>query len=203
MLTGSTAVPMFVAVVIGLSGIRAAPADQTGQQHPPAADHGEGQLIEASALDSSGGGIGGDRQSGELNSELRCLALNIYFEARSEGEKGQLAVGHVVMNRVAHRGYPGSVCEVVKQGGEAKRHRCQFSWWCDGRSDQPAHRKAWRRALRLASEIFLGRSQDPTNGALWYHAAYVDPYWSKKLLQGDRIGQHIFYLQNKQSNSFL
>ena len=68
---------------------------------------------------------------------LRCMALNIYHEARGEPIEGKIAVGHVVLNRAASRRFPGQICAVVKQGGENRRYRCQFSWWCDGRSDRP------------------------------------------------------------------
>ena len=78
----------------------------------------------------------------QFENDVHCLALNIYFEARGEPEKGQHAVGHVVMNRVAHSRYPNSVCGVVHQGGEQRLHRCQFSWWCDGQSDKPVNQKA-------------------------------------------------------------
>ncbi len=135
--------------------------------------------------------------------EVHCLALNIYFEARSEPASGQRAVGHVVMNRVAHPGYPDSVCRVVRQGGEKVLHRCQFSWWCDGQSDRPSNRKAWDQSLRLAEQIYLGVLKDTTGGALWYHASYVKPYWSDVLRKGDRIGQHIFYLENRRSEETL
>ena len=140
---------------------------------------------------------------GQLGSEVQCLARTIYFEARGEGEEGQRAVGHVVMNRVASPKYPDSVCAVVHQGGEARRNRCQFSWWCDGRSDEPTDRKSWIRALRLAYEVYLGVSDDPTGGALWYHAVYASPYWKNLLVQGDRIGQHIFYHSPERKRELL
>ena len=130
--------------------------------------------------------------------EIRCLALNIYFEARGESQQGQHAVGHVVMNRVANRHYPDTICKVVQQGGEQQLNRCQFSWWCDGRSDKPLNQEAWRNALESAYTIYLGYSKDPTDGALWYHAVYVNPYWSNTLTLGKKIGHHIFYLQKKQ-----
>ncbi|MCG7880512.1 MAG: cell wall hydrolase [Candidatus Thiodiazotropha endolucinida] len=133
----------------------------------------------------------------EISKEIDCLARNIYFEARSESEQGQLAVGHVVMNRVAHEGYPDSVCAVVKQGGEKRRYRCQFSWWCDGRSDIPMNKKAWQRSQDLAEAVYRGQSKDPTDGALWYHADYVNPVWSTALVLGKKIGQHLFYLSKK------
>lgn len=134
----------------------------------------------------------------QVENEVRCLALNIYFEARSEPEQGQRAVGHVVMNRVANQHYPNTVCKVVRQGGEEQLNRCQFSWWCDGRSDKPSNQKVWRNSLRLANAIYLGHSKDPTAGALWYHAVYVSPYWSDTLVLVRKIGQHLFYLKKKQ-----
>lgn len=131
--------------------------------------------------------------SAEVESELHCLALNIYFEARSESEQGRRAVGHVVMNRVDNRHYPDTVCQVVQQGGAKKRNRCQFSWWCDGRPDEPVNQRAWHDALQLARAVYFGDSEDPTDGALWYHASYVNPYWTSGLTAVKKIGQHIFY----------
>ncbi|WP_051906917.1 cell wall hydrolase [Methylomarinum vadi] len=125
--------------------------------------------------------------------EIYCLALNIYFEARGESELGQKAVGHVVMNRVGDAKFPNSICRVVKQGGERKLNRCQFSWWCDGRSDRPTNLASWYKSFRIAHEIYSGKSTDPTQGALWYHAEYVNPYWKKALRRGPKIGRHIFY----------
>ena len=138
-----------------------------------------------------------------LRDELRCLALNMYFEARSEPESGQRAVGHVVMNRVVHPKYPDSVCKVVQQGGEKVLHRCQFSWWCDGQSDRPMNQEAWVKSLRLAWMVYFGVLEDTTGGAFWYHATYVKPYWSDSLFKGDRIGQHVFYLENRKPTETL
>jgi len=130
--------------------------------------------------------------------ELNCLALNIYFEARNEPRKGQSAVAHVVMNRVADSRFPDTACKVVRQGGERVRHRCQFSWWCDGRSDRPRNRRVWERAQAMAQDVYWGRSEDPTQGALWYHADYVMPYWGRVFERGPKIGRHIFYLGHKE-----
>ncbi len=127
--------------------------------------------------------------------EIECLALNIYFEARGEPETGQLAVGHVVMNRVASTRFPSTVCDVIQQGGELRRYRCQFSWWCDGRSDKPRNKRLWEKSGELALKVYWGRSEDPTEGALWYHADYVKPYWRKEFERGPKIGRHIFYSQ--------
>jgi spore germination cell wall hydrolase CwlJ-like protein len=127
--------------------------------------------------------------------DIRCLAQTIYFEARGEPDTGKLAVGHVVMNRVLDRRFPADVCEVVRQGGEERRYLCQFTWWCDGRSDTPQNVKSWDRSLMFARMIYWGFTQDPTDGALWYHADYVAPYWKDSFKQGPKIGRHIFYVR--------
>jgi len=124
--------------------------------------------------------------------QISCLALTIYHEARGESERGKLAVGHVVMNRTRSVLFPASVCDVVRQGGQ-RRDRCQFSWWCDGRSDRPKDQAALRESLWLAEEIYYGCTRDPTAGALWYHSTAVKPSWSKSFGRGKRIDRHVFY----------
>lgn len=126
---------------------------------------------------------------------LRCLALNIYHEARGEPLEGKIAVAHVVLNRVAARRFPGQVCAVIKQGGERRRHHCQFSWWCDGRSDKPRDLAAWRESLLIALLVRRGAADDPTDGALWYHADNVRPAWAHLLKAHTKIGKHIFYVR--------
>ena len=133
----------------------------------------------------------------DVREEINCLALNIYFEARGEPVGGKIAVGHVVLNRVADKRYPDKICEVVKQGGPRPRHRCQFSWWCDGRSDRPRDLQAWKESQVLARVVFWGYADDPTGGALWYHADYVRPVWRRKLARGPMIGRHQFYVPGK------
>lgn len=129
----------------------------------------------------------------DVRKEIQCLAQTIYFEARGEPTLGKLAVGHVVMNRVSHPRFPDGVCDVVRQGGEAVRYRCQFTWWCDGRSDEPANADLWEVSRALARSVYWDASPDPTAGALWYHANYVKPAWQRKVAPGPRIGRHIFY----------
>ncbi|MEM7172093.1 MAG: cell wall hydrolase [Pseudomonadota bacterium] len=124
--------------------------------------------------------------------DLFCLAQNIYFEARNEPRWGQVAVAHVVLNRVASTRFPDSVCQVVYQGGRA-RHRCQFSWYCDGKSETIKNQAAWDRSMNLAEKVYRGTLSDPTGNALWYHADYVSPYWRHAFWQGPTIGRHIFY----------
>jgi spore germination cell wall hydrolase CwlJ-like protein len=136
---------------------------------------------------------------GKLREELTCLAQNIYFEARSEPLDGKLAVAHVVMNRVASRYFPDSVCGVVQDGTDEVLHRCQFSWYCDGKKDEVEDQGAWKEATELASKVYWGRAEDPSGGALWYHADYVKPVWRKAFAKGPTIGRHIFYTRKPQS----
>jgi len=126
-------------------------------------------------------------------SEIACMALNIYFEARGEPDLGKYAVGHVVLNRVAGKRFPSTICEVIRQGGEVRRNRCQFSWWCDGRSDKPRDKREWQRSNEIALNIYWGRSVDPTGGSQWYHADYVSPAWRSDFQAGPKIGRHLFY----------
>lgn len=130
----------------------------------------------------------------ELSAELRCLALNVYWEARSEPVEGQIAVAAVTLNRADDTRFPADLCGVVQDGGEIRRHRCQFSWWCDGKKDDPLEAQAWRRAEMIARLSYAGVIDDPTDGALWYHADYVKPYWAEVKTATRQIGRHIFYV---------
>ena len=132
-----------------------------------------------------------------LNPTVYCLAQNIYFEARGEPMVGKVVVGHMVLNRAADRRFPRNVCSVIRQGGYKRLHRYQFSWWCDERSDCPRDMAAWKESLKVAKLIKKGEINDPTDGALWYHATSVKPVWSKKLVRYTQIGAHIFYIDPK------
>lgn len=124
--------------------------------------------------------------------ELECLALNIYHEARDEPTEGQIAVAAVTLNRVASSAFPDTICSVVYNAARSGRP-CAFSWTCDGRSDKPKEADAWRRAQLLARLAISFRDWDPSNQALYYHADYVRPYWSRERRRTTRIGDHIFY----------
>jgi|TARA_B110000977_G_scaffold43249_1_gene58639 spore germination cell wall hydrolase CwlJ-like protein len=134
-------------------------------------------------------------------SAVMCLALNLYFEARGEPLAGQLAVGFSTMNRVADERYPDTVCEVVKQAKynawdmeNPIRHRCQYSWFCDGMSDEPKNGKAMLEASILAQHIYYGHATDISQGATHYHATWIDtPYWADEMDVVLTIDQHIFY----------
>lgn len=118
-----------------------------------------------------------------------CMALAMYWEARGEGRAGMLAVGSVVMNRVHDERFPANVCSVVRQGGETAP--CQFSWWCDGRSDRPAQDALWSESRETAREVLTGEPDDPTDGALYFHHESIEPPWQKERTVS--IGSHVFY----------
>lgn len=133
------------------------------------------------------------RVGDDLEAELRCLALNVYWEARSEPALGRFAVATVTLNRVASRAFPDTICGVVRQGEELGRYRCQFTWVCDRRDNEPDDDAAWRDAEHVAFAALFLNLPDPTRGALWYHADYVSPAWAGSMAQAMRIGRHLFY----------
>ena len=135
------------------------------------------------------------------NKQVICLAKNIYFEARSSSFADQAAVADVVMNRVEHDSFPDTICDVVYQGrqdsnGNMIRHQCQFSWYCDGKSDKIPANDSWWSALDIASDMYFNDTwRGLTEGSTHYHANYVTPAWRHSLTLTGRIGEHIFYRQ--------
>lgn len=148
----------------------------------------------------------GELYTRESHPEEYCMALNIYHEARSDNMAGQFAVADVTLNRVRDRRWPDTVCDVVTEGKISQwwlkehnkvvpiKHKCQFSWYCDGKPDDITEEDSWRRAQTVAyqimhRELFRGI----TEGATHYHATYVDPSWNRNYRVVGRIGAHIFY----------
>jgi hypothetical protein len=127
--------------------------------------------------------------------ELICLALNDYWEARSEVIAGRIAVARVVLNRAMDPRFPSNVCDVVKQSRNGQMHKCQFSWYCDGKADAPYDPNIWRDSLKIAAAVLQKDSSmtDPTDGALWYHADFIRPSWAMGYESTTIIGTHVFY----------
>jgi hypothetical protein len=124
--------------------------------------------------------------------QWQCLSEALYFEARGESVKGQIAVAEVILNRVDDPAYPDSVCGVVNQG-TGRKHACQFSYTCDGRAEVVNEQSAYDRAAKIARLLMDGMPRDLTKGATHYHATRVRPSWSKHLLKTAKIGSHVFY----------
>ena len=134
-----------------------------------------------------------DAAMAHLAAEHRCLTEALYYEARSEGAKGEKAVAEVVFHRMT-TGYHGhSICEVVYEG--SFRRGCQFSFTCDGALHRPHEAMAWAKSEQLAAEI-LTRAvalNNMTGGATNYHTVSVRPIWAPTLKKTAQIGNHIFY----------
>ena len=129
-----------------------------------------------------------------------CLATAIYFEARGEPTAGQIAVANVIVNRTNDRRYPNTVCEVVQQGPTYRwapslpiRHRCQFSFYCDGKKEVITDNQAFDKAVDIAKRTLNGEMMDITEGATHYHALYVLPDWAATKTHTVTINNHIFY----------
>jgi spore germination cell wall hydrolase CwlJ-like protein len=134
----------------------------------------------------------GETQAEFEERERRCLAIAIYFEARGEPVRGQLAVGQVILNRVRSPLFPETICGVVYQGHMQKG--CQFSFTCDGKTDIPRSDTQWALAQDIAKQIMQGELWLPEVGySTFYHANYVSPRWANSMNKIDKIGRHIFY----------
>lgn len=134
--------------------------------------------------------------------EIYCLGQAIYHEARGEPDRGQWAVASVILNRVESRQYPNSVCGVVFQNAHMP-NRCQFSFACDGRSDDGGNgnqidRQSWVKShlmAKIAYNKFLNgkRHEEGLTTAMHFHTTSVQPQWASAYAAVATIGAHIFY----------
>lgn len=122
-----------------------------------------------------------------LSREMECLAGAIYFESRGEPIEGQLAVGQVVVNRAASNLFPSDYCGVVYQ-------KAQFSFVRGGKMPRiDRNSPAWGRAMVIAKIAHEGLWDSAADDALFFHANYVKPSWSRKKIARATIDTHIFY----------
>ncbi len=122
-----------------------------------------------------------------------CLARAIYFEARNQPYRGQVAVAQVVINRVFSGIYPRDVCGVIYQNAH-RRLACQFTFACDGKPESVTEWRPWRRAQRIAQKTLDGKLYlQAVGSATHYHATYVHPYWVREMRRYAREGIHLFY----------
>ncbi len=132
-----------------------------------------------------------DARALSVQEEQQCMALALYWEARGETRSGMLAVGWTILNRAEHSEFPATPCGVIYQGGE--RPPCQFSWWCDGKSDRPRDSGSWMQARIIASQLLIDPPPDPTGNALFFHSTGIAVPWKRKRTRTAKIGNHIFY----------
>lgn len=143
---------------------------------------------------------------GKAITQYECMAEAIYFEARGSSYADQAAVADVIMNRVESKDFPNTVCKVVHQAKYSKwwlkthnklvpiRNKCQFSYYCDGKSDKIKDKDSYKRVKSLSFKVYvLGRFRGITEGATFYQAKYVDTEWFKTLKFITRIGSHNYY----------
>ncbi len=120
--------------------------------------------------------------------DLRCLTQAIYYEAGNQSQLGKEAVATVVLNRVRHKHYPKTICEVV----------CQFSFACQKRTNP--HPMLWRESKIIAQRLLQNYYHRDTirklDDALYFHAVYVFPEWRHQKVLVTRIGQHLFYKES-------
>lgn len=132
--------------------------------------------------------VGKDRERAQ-----KCLAEAIYFEARNQPYRGQVAVAQVVINRVFSGIYPRDVCGVIYQNAH-RRLSCQFTFACDGQPESVTEWRPWQRAQRIAQQTLDGKLYVQAVGtATHYHATYVHPYWVREMRRHAREGIHLFY----------
>ena len=127
--------------------------------------------------------------------DLRCLAENIYFEARGEPTAGQFAVAEVTLNRVASRYFPDTICEVVhdiRWDPRRRRFTAHFSW-TELKFRFGPRGEAWQQAMSVATAVYDGAYTPQVPRALFYHSTSVNPYWAKTKKRVATIGNHVFY----------
>jgi spore germination cell wall hydrolase CwlJ-like protein len=138
------------------------------------------------------------------NPAEECLAEALYWEGRNQTDVGMIAIGYTILNRVKSPNFPDTICEVVHQGpldGSAiSRNKCQFSYFCDGNADAfpvdttMAEVVAAERAEDIAPLIMAEVVDNNVNSATYYHANYVNPYWSSVYTKVAQVDSHIFYI---------
>ena len=130
--------------------------------------------------------------------QVECLSEALYFEGRSESEKGQRAIAEVILNRVLNKSFPNTICTVVRQAkfypsGRIDLHSCQFSYYCDGKPEDYKEGNAFVTTYKLSYSIIDSNPTNLTQGATHYHAVSANPYWTASLVFTTQIGDHLFY----------
>jgi spore germination cell wall hydrolase CwlJ-like protein len=123
----------------------------------------------------------------------KCLAEAVYFEARGEAVRGQIAVAQVVMNRAFSGYYPATVCGVVFQS-KYRHPVCQFTFACEVNTEIIREPDMWERAKKIAKAMLDGLIWLPeVDKSTHYHAYYVHPSWVAEMKRMYKFGVHTFY----------
>lgn len=127
--------------------------------------------------------------------QWQCLTEALYFEARGETVKGQIAVAEVILNRVASKRFPDTVCGVINQG-TGRKYACQFTYTCDGHPETIHEPRAYERVGKIARMMLDGAPRTLSGGATFYHTIAVNPRWARKFRRTARHGVHLFYARS-------
>jgi len=126
--------------------------------------------------------------------QLDCLARNIYHEAGSEAFEGKVAVAQVTINRTESGQFPSDICKVVYQKNIVyEKVLCQFSWYCETASlKKPMNGPMYTESMEVAKKVLLEGFRLPSvKQALYFHGDYINPGWQRERVA--KIGRHIFY----------
>lgn len=134
--------------------------------------------------------------NGKGGEQFACLAEALYFEARGESIKGQVAVAEVILNRVESNKFPDTVCGVINQG-TGRKYACQFTYTCDGHAEKVTEPRAYARVAKIAKAMLSGMPQKLTDGATYYHTTAVSPRWARVFAHTATIGVHRFYREDR------
>ena len=126
------------------------------------------------------------------DAQFQCLAEALYFEARGETLKGQIAVAEVILNRVSSPRFPSTVCGVIHQG-TGRKYACQFTYTCDGNPETIHEPRAYDRVAKVARMMLDGAPRKLSGGATYYHTTAVRPSWARKFRRTAKMGVHLFY----------
>ncbi|PTX56373.1 spore germination cell wall hydrolase CwlJ-like protein [Litoreibacter ponti] len=127
--------------------------------------------------------------------QWQCLTEALYFEARGETVKGQIAVAEVILNRVSSPRFPDTVCGVINQG-TGRKYACQFTYTCDGNPETIHEPRAYERVGKIARMMLDGAPRTLSGGATFYHTTAVSPSWARKFRRTARHGVHLFYARS-------
>ncbi|MBY4892579.1 cell wall hydrolase [Rhodobacteraceae bacterium N5(2021)] len=169
-----------------LSGLSASRLRRIGSAFDAERAQNDRRIMDVAELDALRAPRGG--------AQWQCLTEALYFEARGEPIEGQYAVAEVILNRVDAANYPDTICGVITQG-TGRQFACQFTYTCDGRSEEMSDAAAMHRLGHIARIMIDGAPRDLTAGATHYHADWVNPRWASVYPRTTEIGIHRFYRQ--------
>lgn len=123
--------------------------------------------------------------------EVGCLALALYFEARSETFEGRMFVADTIINRVESKRFPDTVCDVVMQEKQFSFFNKVYNGEALVMSDSVVDQRAWSRSIKEAYRYFLNKPD--VHNSCHYATHSVSNIWTKKLEPVIRVGAHTWY----------